>query len=79
MPIAAYKDVVRVFPGLQDHTVAALLDMKATVDELEAALVMLSGDEEQLIDFQSREGDQVHGILSILGRSELQAREDRDL
>lgn len=79
MTIAAYKDVVRVFPGLQDHTVAEILEMKATVNELEAALVMLSGDEEQLIDIQTREGDQIHRILSILSRSEVQAREDRDI
>jgi hypothetical protein len=57
--------------------VAEIVKMKSTVNELEAALVLLAGDEEQLIGIRRRERGRINGIVSILGKSELQARQDR--
>ena len=78
MNIATRKDVLAVFPDIQDHAVVEILDMKATVDELEAALVILTSDEKELIDIKLREGDQIHRLLNILNQAGVQAASGRD-
>jgi hypothetical protein len=55
-----------------------ILDMQASVDELEAALVLLTSDAEDVIDIKRREGDQIHRLLNILNQAGIQAAPDRD-
>jgi len=78
MKYAKHEDVFRLFPGLDDHAVAEILAMRATVDELEAALVLLSSDDEELIEIQRREGSQIHRLVNILSMAGVEALEDRD-
>ena len=72
MSIANHEDIVHVFPGIQDHAVVEILEMKATVDELEAALAIMSGDEKDSIGIRQREGGQIHRLLGILDRAGVQ-------
>jgi hypothetical protein len=78
MNIATQKDILGAFPEIQDHAVVEILDMNATVDELEAALVILTSDEKELIEIKLREGDQIHRLLNILNQAGVQAAADRD-
>ena len=78
MGIATHRDIQRVFPGIQDHAAVEILDMQASVDELEAALVLLTSDAEDVIDIKRREGDQIHRLLTILNQAGIQAAPDRD-
>jgi len=78
MSIATHKDIVQVFPGIQDHAAVEILEMQATVDELEAALAVLTSDDKDLIDIKQREGGQIHRLLSILNQAGIQAVLDRD-
>lgn len=78
MTIATHDDILHVFPGIQDHAAVEILDMKATVDELEAALVMLTSDDKGLIDIRRREGDQIHRLLNILNQAGVQPPVYRD-
>lgn len=78
MGIATHSDILRVFPGIQDHAAVEILDMQASVDELEAALVLLTSDSEEVIDIKRREGDQIHRLLNILNQDGIQAAPDRD-
>ena len=79
MTTATNEDIVRVFPGMQDHTVLEVLATKATVDELEAALLLLTNDDEGLIEIKQRESGQLNRLLEILNQSEIRSRTDRDL
>ena len=78
MSVAKHDDIVRVFPGIQDHTVLEILTMKTTVDELEAALMLLTGDDKGLIEIRQREGGQIHRLLNILNQAEIRPEDDRD-
>lgn len=78
MSIATHKDIVQVFPGIQDHAAVEILEMQATVDELEAALAVLTSDDKDLIDIKQREGGQIHRLLNILNQADIQAVLDRD-
>lgn len=79
MTIATAEDIARVFPGIQDHTVLEILAAQATVDELEAALLLLTDDDEGLIEIKQRESGQLNRLLEILNQSEIRSRTDRDL
>ena len=78
MSIATHDDIVRMFPGIEDHTVLEILTMKATVDELDAALMQLTSDDKELIEISQREGGQIHRLLNILNQAEIRPQDDRD-
>jgi len=78
MKIATRKDVLGVFPDIQDHAVVEILDMKASVDDLEAALGILMSDDKDLIEIRQREGGQIHRLLNILNQAGVQPAADRD-
>ena len=78
MATITHDDIVRMFPGIQDHTALEILDTKASVRELEAALQLLQDADEGLIDIKRREGDPINRLLAILSKSEVRpADEDR--
>ena len=76
MTTVSRDDVVRLFPGIQDHTVLEILDTGASVRDLEAALQLLQNADEGLIDIKQREGDQINRLLVILGKSEIRPADE---
>jgi len=76
MSTATHDDILRVFPGIQDHAVLEILAMKATLPELEAAMMLLTSDDEQLIAIGQREGGQIHRLLNILNQSGIGPEDD---
>ena len=78
MSTATRKDVLGVFPELEDHAVVAILDMKATVDELEAALTILASDDKDLIAMKRREGGEINRLLDILSQAGVGSMPEHD-
>ena len=78
MTIATHDDIVRLFPGIQDHTVVEIIAVKTTVDQLEAASLLLANQDEGLIDTKREAGDQLSLVLDILAKAEIMPREDLD-
>lgn len=78
MATATHDEIVRLFPGMQDHTVLEILAMEASVDELEAASLMLQDADEGLIGVKQRRGDRLNLLLGILAGSEIRPRDDVD-
>ena len=76
MGTLTHDDVVRLVPGIQDHTAVEILDTKASVSELEAALLLLQDADEGLIDIKRRESDHINRLLAILSKSEVRPAED---
>ena len=66
MTVATHDDIVRLFPGIQDHTVVEILALKTTVDELEAASLLLVNQDEGLIEVKQKAGDRLARVLGIL-------------
>ena len=79
MITVTHNEIIRLFPGIQDHTVLEIIDTKATVGELEAASLLLQNADEGLIDIKQQEGDQINRLLDILSRSEIRPEEEVDL
>lgn len=78
MTIATHDDIVRLFPGIQDHTVLDIQATDATTGDLEAALLLLQGDDEGLIDVKRRKADRLNLLIGILENSEVQVRDNAD-
>lgn len=76
MRAATHDDIIRLFPGLQDHTALEILDTKASIPELEAALLLLQDADEGLIGIKRQEGDRLNRLLDILSKSEIRPAED---
>ena len=73
MAIATRKDILSVFPDLEDHTLIEILKVNPTVDDLEAASVALSSDDVDTIGIRQREGDRINSVLDILNRAGVEA------
>ncbi len=78
MNTATRNDILDVFPDLEDHAVVEILEMDATVEDLEAALAVLSGEDKELIEVKRREGEQIHRLMNILHRSGIPATLGRE-
>lgn len=78
MIAATHHDVVRLFPGLQDHAAVEILAIGATIDELEVLSAVLADDAENLLEKQRREDGRIDRLLSILNQSGIQPQQDRD-
>ena len=76
MTTATHNDIVRLFPGMQDHVVLEILGTEATVAELEAALQLLQDDDEGLIGIKQQKGGRLNLLLRILANSEIQPRDE---
>lgn len=70
MDTATHQDITRLFPGIQDHTVVEILDTKATLGDVEAALALLQDADEGLIGVKQRHGDRINRVLDILAASD---------
>ena len=78
MSIATRKDVLSVFPDIQDHAVVEIMALNATIDDLEAALVILTSEDKNLIEIKRREGGQIHQLMNILNQAGVLAAADRE-
>ena len=65
------EDVVRLCPGIQAHDVLEVMNTRASVAELEAALLLLQDADEGLAEMQREHGDRINRLLAILRRSEI--------
>lgn len=79
MDIATREEVVRVFPGIADHVVLEILAAGATVSELDAALILLQGDDEGLIEFKRDNSSRLYRLIGILENSGVQAQDDLEV
>lgn len=70
MNSATHQDITRLFPGIQDHTVVEILDTRATLGDIEAALALLLDADEGLIGVKQRHGDRINRVLDILAASD---------
>ena len=77
MDTATRQDIVRLFPGIQDHTVIEILDTQATLGDIEAAVALLQDADEGLIGVKQRHGDRINRVLDILAASDFRP-EDLD-
>lgn len=77
MNTATHQDITRLFPGIQDHTVVEILDTRATLGDIEAALALLLDADEGLIGVKQRHGDRINRVLDILAASDYR-RDDFD-
>jgi len=66
MGTATHDDIVRLFPGIQDHSVVEIQAMEATSEDLEAALLLRQGIEDDLIDTKQQKGSRLNLLLEIL-------------
>ena len=66
---ATQKDVVRLFPGIQDHTVVEVLDAHPTLGDVEAVVALMQDADEGLIGVKERHGDRINRVLDILAAS----------
>ena len=71
MNAATHQDIVRLFPGIQDHTVVEILGTNATLGDIEAAQALLQDADEGLIGVKQRHGDRLNRVLNILAASDL--------
>jgi hypothetical protein len=78
MITVTHDEIIRLFPGIQDHTALEIIDTKATVGELEAASLLLQDADEGLVDIQQQEGEQINRLLNILSSSEVRPQEEGD-
>ena len=78
MTTVTHDEIVRLFPGIQDHTALEILDTRATVGELEAASLLLQDADEGLVEIKRQEGDQINRLLDILASSEIRPGEEGD-
>jgi hypothetical protein len=78
MITATHDDIVRLFPGIQDHTIVEVLETEATVGELEAASLLLGDQDNGLIEVKREVGGQLSQVIDILTRAEIMPTDDND-
>ncbi len=69
MNATTHQDIVRLFPGIQDHAVVEILDTHATLGDIEAVLALLQDADEGLIGVKQRHGERINRVLEILTAS----------
>jgi hypothetical protein len=78
MITATHDDIVRLFPGIQDHTVVEILATKASLSELEAASLILGNQDNGLTEVKREAGDQLSRVLAVLANAEIRPLEEND-
>jgi hypothetical protein len=78
MITVTHDEIVRLFPGIQDHTVVDVLATKATISELEAAYLLLGNQDNGLIEAKREAGGQLSRVIDILARAEVMPADDSD-
>ena len=70
MNAATHNDIVRLFPGIQDHAVVEILDSHPTLGDVEAVLALLQDADEGLIGVKQRHGERINRVLDIIAASD---------
>jgi len=70
MNAATHQDIVRLLPGIEDHTVVEILGAHPTLGDIEAAVALLQDADEGLIGVKQRHGDRINRVLDILAASD---------
>lgn len=70
------RDVTRLFPGIEDHTVLEVLASRPTLGDLEAAAQMLADQDEGLVDADPALRERAAGLVRMLSTAGLVAAED---
>jgi hypothetical protein len=78
MDTATHDEIVRLFPGIQDHTVVEVLATGATLSELEAGSLLLGNQDNGLIEAKQEAGSQLSRVLDILARAEVMPADESD-
>ena len=78
MMTPTHDDIVRFFPGIQDQAVLEIQATNASMADLEAALLVLQGDDEALLDYKQRKADLLNQLLAILANWETLSASDVD-
>jgi hypothetical protein len=78
MDTATHDEIVRLFPGIQDHTVVEVLATGATLSVLEAASLLLGNQDNGLIEAKQEAGSQLSRVLDILARAEVMPADESD-
>jgi hypothetical protein len=65
------REILRLFPDLQAHTVVELQATGASADDLEVALQLLNASDEPLVEAGRREDPTVHRVLSVLSQADI--------
>ncbi|MDH5304651.1 MAG: hypothetical protein OEW64_11235 [Gammaproteobacteria bacterium] len=66
MTAPMYKEIARLFPGIPDQAILGIQATNATTADLEAAWLLLQGDDEALLEYKRRETGRVNQLLAIL-------------
>lgn len=76
--MATHKEISRLFPALSDHAILEIEAMRATVDELDAAMLMLHGQDEALVDVQRSDSGRLQRLVAMLHDAGVEPASDRD-
>lgn len=75
---ATHDDIVRLLPGIQDHTVLEILAVSPSVGEVEAAAMLLADQDEGLVEMKREASATLSALLDILSASEIAPVEARE-
>ena len=78
MNSATHDDVIRLFADIQDHTIVEIMDLGPSLDELEAAALLLGNQDEVLADARAPAPIIVSRIVDILTREGQLTEQDRE-
>lgn len=78
MATVTHKDIVRLFPGIQDHTILEILALRPPIEDVEAAALLLQSADEGSIGIRQREGDRINRLLAILRASEIRPLDEAE-
>ncbi len=78
MNSATHDDVIRLFPDTQGHSVVEILDLGPSLDELEAAVLLLGNQDEGLVDASIPTPTVISRIVDILSREEQLTEQERE-
>lgn len=76
--IATHDDILRLFPGIQDHTIVEILATKPSLSEVEAACLLLANQDNGLIEAKRKHGDRISRVLSVLSQAEIRLPDDNN-
>ena len=78
MTTATHDEILRLFPGIADRAILEIQAMNATHADLEAALLLLQGDDKALLDYKQQEAAHLNELLEVLADWEALPVDDVD-
>lgn len=75
---ATRQDITRLFRGVDEHTILELLRIEPSVSDLEAALLVMQGDDESLYGMAESRRQAAAQLASTLEQAGFRAGGDED-